>query len=118
MDEIEQEETANEVSGQEETANVEEITEPGPDAETETEQVETEESASEPDPDYDDWDDMEDIEGLDDGPVYLYETIYPFGDGPDGAIVIKHEITIGDVIVSTILLALLIYHVLDRLIRR
>ena len=103
---------------QEDTSEQSEITEPGPDAETETEQVETEESASEPDPDYDDWDDMEDIEGLDDGPVYLYETIYPFGDGPDGAIVIKHEITIGDVIVSTILLALLIYHVLDRLIRR
>lgn len=100
---------------QEDTSEQSEITEPGPDAETETEQVETEESASEPDTDYDDWDD---IEGLDDGPVYLYETIYPFGDGPDGAIVIKHEITIGDVIVSTILLALLIYHVLDRLIRR
>ena len=42
----------------------------------------------------------------------------PPAENPDGAIVIKHEITIGDVIVSTILLALLIYHVLDRLIRR
>lgn len=108
MDEIEQEETANEVSGQEETANVEEITEPGPDAETETEQVETEESASEPDPDYDDWDDDE--------PVYLYETIYPVGD--DGAITVVHEITLGDIVISTILLALIIFHVLDRLIRR
>lgn len=99
MDEIEQEETANEVSGQEETANVEEITEPGPDAETETEQVETEE---------DDWDDDE--------PVYLYETIYPVGD--DGAITVVHEITLGDIVISTILLALIIFHVLDRLIRR
>lgn len=101
---------------QEDTSEQSEITEPGPDAETETEQVETEESASEPDPDYDDWDDMEDIEGLDDGPVYLYETIYPVSD--DGAITVVHEITLGDIVISTILLALIIFHVLDRLIRR
>jgi len=52
---------------------------------------------------------------MDENQTITSETLYRTEKGD---IHIIHEITLGDVVVSTILIAFMIFHVLDRLIRR